>query len=63
MKFTVALHFAQYSVAEVEIEADSQQEAEERAEAIEAADVETFNPIDGELTVESVVPTQERQPA
>lgn len=54
MKYLVTLTYTQASRATVEIEAESQEEAQELAENIQADEVNDFNPIDGELYVEGV---------
>jgi hypothetical protein len=52
--YIVQLTFVQCSRAEVKIKARSFKEAERMADEISSEDVEDWNPVDGNLTVESV---------
>ena len=55
-KYEVRLFWSQESEARVIIEAASSAKAEEMAEAIESEDIDVWNPIAGELFVDSVEP-------
>ena len=55
-RFKATLTFVQHSRAEVVIRARTREEAWQKAELLEAADIEEINPIHGELHVESVDP-------
>lgn len=54
-KYEVAFNFVQYSRGSISIEADSLEEAQEKAEQIDASNLE-LTPIDGELTVDYIMP-------
>ena len=56
MKHVALLTFVQYSRAEVEIEAETIEQAEQMAGEISADEVENWNPTDGMVSVESVRP-------
>lgn len=53
-KFTAILTFEQCSRAEVTITAKTLAEAQEKADEINADEIADWNPINGEVTVESV---------
>jgi hypothetical protein len=53
-KYEVTLFWAQYNQAKVIIEAGSFAEAEEKANDLQADEVEDWNPVDGDLSVVSV---------
>ena len=57
--FTATLTFVQYSRAEVLIKAHSLKDARRKADEIGADEVDNWNPVDGEVSVESVT---ERRP-
>ena len=52
--YEVLFQYVQYSKATEIIEATSLEEAERQANAMDAADISDFDPVDGELLVESV---------
>lgn len=52
--YTATLTFVQSSRAEVKIKARSLKEAECKADEISSEDVDDWNPVDGNITVESV---------
>jgi len=52
--FTATLTFAQYSRAEVLIKAHSLEDARRKADEIGADEVDDWNPVDGEVSVENV---------
>lgn len=58
-KYTATLTFVQYSRGEVLIKARSLKEARRKADEIGADEVTDWNPVDGEVSVESVT---ERKP-
>ena len=58
-KYEVTLRWTQYNIAKVIIEAASLAEAEEKAEEIESDEIDDWNPVDGELYVDSVEPVSE----
>jgi hypothetical protein len=53
-KFEVELHWTQHNTATVIVEASSHAEAEEMADEIQSDEVDDWNPVDGDLSVESV---------
>jgi hypothetical protein len=57
--FTATLTFVQYSRGEVLIKARSIEDASRKADEIGADEVDNWNPVDGEVSVESVT---ERKP-
>jgi hypothetical protein len=58
-RFTATLTFVQYNRADVWIKARSLKEARCKADEIGADEVDDWNPVDGEVSVESVT---ERKP-
>lgn len=60
-KYIAILTFTQYSRATVIIEANTLEEAEEKAEEIFPDEVEDWNLVNGEVSVESVEPVTERR--
>jgi len=57
-KYEVRLYWTQYNHATLIIEAQSLAEAEEMADNIESEDVDDWNPVEGELTVDSIEPVE-----
>lgn len=53
-KFKVLLSWTQINQAEIEIEAKSLKDAQEKAEEIQSDEVNNWNPIDGQVEVISV---------
>jgi hypothetical protein len=56
MKYEAILTFTQSSRAKVVIEADSIEDAQAKADEIQSDEVNDWNPIDGNVYVESVEP-------
>lgn len=57
-KYEIVLFWTQQNEARVIVEASSQDEAEEKADEIESADIDDWIPTDGELFVYSVAPVR-----
>lgn len=57
-KYEVTLFWTQRCIGRVIIEAESLSEAEEMAAEIESDEIDDFNPVDGELSVDSVEPIE-----
>ena len=58
-RFAVEFYYNQYSKATEIIEAKSLEEAQQIADDMNAFDINEFDPVDGELSVESVNEVQE----
>ena len=59
--FTATLTFVQYSRGEVLIKARSLKDARRKADEISAYDVDDWNPMNGEMSVESVTELKPRK--
>lgn len=57
-KYRATLHFTQYSVANVIIEAVSLAEAEKEADEIESDEIDDWTPVEGDFCVDSVEPVE-----
>ena len=57
-KYEIRLYWTQYNHATLIIEAQSMAEAEEIADNIESEEVDDWNPVEGELTVDSIEPVE-----
>jgi hypothetical protein len=58
-RYVAALFFTQHSFAAEIIEAKSLAEAKRKADAMEPEDIDDFDPVEGEMWVDSVEPVME----